>query len=137
VAYKIKMLGTEPLLVVRGYADAEHGPWSRSLPTPGRTIRVHESTEPNVEYPAKFLSRLSSVRLGRPATYQEYKNEDLPNLRGSEVAAVISRLFDTCAGFSDLFTSKIPVEILDGHVYQDMSANDRKARIYALVFLKS
>jgi len=66
---------------------------------------------------------------GRSATYKEYTNE-----RPAESSRERGRGSDLKA-FRHV--RRIPVEILDGHVYQDMSANDRKARIYALVFLKS
>jgi hypothetical protein len=137
---RIKLLAGSAIVLVRGYADGEQGPWERKLDPPSRAIvRLHENTKPTPdEYALNFRPELTSVQIGRPETKNTtYINKDLPNLRGAEAASIINALVGSCpAPTAGLSAGTVTAEVLEGQVYPDHSEIDRKARVHLLVFLK-
>jgi hypothetical protein len=140
VRMRLQMLAVDSLVLVRGYADGEQGPWQESLDPKFKNIEVHDRANPNAA-PAdyakefEFKPQLTNGVLGRPPNHAQYGNADLPNLRAEETANIVSSLVKSCSPPTNV-PSKIGVEILDGRVYQGKSAPDRKSRVHLLVFLK-
>jgi hypothetical protein len=139
VRMRLQMLAAESLVLVRGYADGEQGPWEHKLDPNYQYIQLHENAKPNttpVDYALEFKPELTKGVLGRPPNYANYGNLDLPNLRAEETANIVSSLVTSCAPPTNVPVGKIGVEILDGRVYAGKSAPDRKSRVHLLVFLK-
>jgi hypothetical protein len=141
VRMRLQMLAADSLVAVRGYADGERGPWEHPLDASRSKMQVHENADPTAkpaDYALTFKPELSQVTVGLPASsYTKYGNEDLPNLRGAEAAAVVWTLVKTCQHqASGIPPGRIAVGILEGRVYHERSEEDRKARVHLLVFLK-
>jgi hypothetical protein len=140
VLVRLKLLAADALVLVRGYADGEQGPWQRPLNPEFKDIQLHESANPNAkpaDYALEFRQDLTHVVLGRSSTgYAKYGNEDLPDLRAKATVQIVTSLLKSCSPPTNDPTGKIGVEILDGAIYQGTSAPDRKARVYLLIFLK-
>ena len=139
---RIKLIAGNALVLVRGYADGEQGPWRRDLDASRASIRLHENTNPNAasnEYALEFQSELAGVRIGlSTAGGATYGNEDLPNLRAAEVADILTALAGDCPSSTpSTSVGPIAVEILEGQVYPEHSEDDRRARVHLLAFLKA
>ena len=137
---RLQLLAADSLVLVRGYADGEDGPWTKPLDPSLRHVQAHESIAPNtrlIDYAMTFKPDLSQVDLGRPElNFSVYGNADLPDLRGEATARIVSTLVESCSLPPNLNPGNIGVEMLDGRVYDGKSTRDRKARVYLLVTLK-
>ncbi len=141
VSFKLKELASRSLIVVRGYADSERWPWERELNPPGPRILVHPLDGPPTggdDYGLRFGAEMSTVVLGQAATNRRtYGNEDLPDLRGAEVARILSKIVDACSPKGGVLgPGQVRVEILQGHVFGTTSEDDRRARVHLIVYLR-
>ena len=150
------MLAGDTLVLVRGYADGEQGPWRQKLRSDTRSIEVHANIDPDParsEYLMTFQSTQSRVELGHMETASSalcgnwtasnaqtcatYGNTDLPNLRADHIANLLSILIQGCPlPGTDVSTGPTKVEVLDGTVYPQHSPKDRKTRVYVVAYLK-
>jgi hypothetical protein len=139
---RLQIMAANALVLVRGYADGEQGPWRQTLDSSrATTVSLHENAKPNakeIEYSLTFRPDLTQVAIGQSGPRgTTYGNDDLPNLRGQETSEIISALVGTCPQtIPNTAAGMIPVEVLQGRVYPQHSEIDRKARVHLLVFLK-
>jgi hypothetical protein len=141
VRMRLQILAGRAVVLVRGYADGEQGPWRRGLDPSLATVRLHESVDPNAkqtEYAMNFRADQTQISVGQPGPNgPTYGNDDLPNLRGEETSEILSALVGSCPQvIPNTVPGDIPVEVLQGRVYPQHSEIDRKARVHLLVFLK-
>jgi hypothetical protein len=137
---KLKALAGHPILYVRGYADNQESPWKDPLylPFPPLVFHVHrnEGSDPLIdEIKLAFQAAESDCAIGKKEGDQTiYANPDLPNLRAVTTKRILEALMTTCPGRG---SSQIPVEILDGWVYSNHNEEDRKVRLFLVIFLES
>ncbi len=133
---RVQLLGADALFTVRGYADGEEGPWELPLDTEDRAVSLHKNSDPmaSSDYALTFRPELTAEVQGRPADYDSYGSEDLPNLRAAEVADVLSAMLDACPPQSRRKTGSVAAQVLEGRV-QDGRPFDSRARVNLLVSL--
>jgi len=136
----IQILGGNSLVLVRGYADGERGPWQRDLAAPVE-VQVHQpvdTTPADVDRDVDFAAAQTPKQLGHPEAGRiKYGNVDLPDLRAAAVADMIRTLVRSCPADPGLpALNQIELELLEGQVYSGFNAVDRKVRVYLMVYLK-
>jgi hypothetical protein len=141
VRMRLQVMAGRALVLVRGYADGEQGPWRQNLDPSLATVRLHENADPNTkqpEYALTFRPNLTQVSVGKDGPNgSTYGNDDLPNLRGEEVSEILSALIGRCPeSLPNTSAGTMPIEVLEGRVYPQHSEIDRKGRVHLLVFLK-
>lgn len=140
VMMRLQLLAADSLVLVRGYADGEDGPWEHPLNPAFKDVDLRENAFPErkpEEYALEFKPEpLSHIVLGRPTTYTTYGNVDLPNLRGEATQRIISALIQSCPPPANRQVGKIDVQVLEGRVYEAKSRVDRKSRVFLVIFLK-
>ncbi len=134
---RVQLLGADSLFAVRGYADGEEGHWELPLDPRDRSVVLHENSDPTAvsdDYALAFNPDLTAEVQGRPAAYDSYGSEDLPNLRAAAVAEILSAIIVACPLQSRRKIGSVAAEVLEGHA-DDGRPADRRVRVNLLVFL--
>jgi hypothetical protein len=121
--------GTRVLVAIRGYADGQHGAWSRPLekfPYNYETIRVMPPTDPDTENPLSYFLREEEIHI--PGG--EYDNSLLPDLRAEFIKRVlIIPALQKCKTF------RVDVKILKGFEYPTPDQpQERKVQVFLYLF---
>jgi hypothetical protein len=134
VKLQFSLLAGSSLVLVRGYADDQHGQFRRPLNNGPRQVKVHEEVHP---YDLIFQSSLTPKLAGREDRGAvTYGNDGLPNLRAAVTADLLGLITCTAPGIP-ASASPMAIELLDGRVYPEFRREDRRARVYLLAFLKA
>ena len=137
IQMQLKLMASEALVLVRGYADGELSDWRESLKGAVYKIEVHENAHPDSPESTDglvFREQLTPVSIG--VEKKDYGNEDLPNLRAAEVSALLNALIHCPEPEPNTSVGSVAVQILEGRVYPAHRELDRKVRVHLLVFLK-
>jgi hypothetical protein len=135
---RLQLAQVKPIVLVRGSADGEKVAWREKLDR-FYEIKLHKETTPNSESAddaLTFEQGESSVSIGQVGADGTYANKDLPNLRSNWIWKNLKDVLDCQQATPDISVGSIPFWILEGREYSHLDENDRKIRVYLLMFLK-
>jgi|HubBroStandDraft_6_1064221.scaffolds.fasta_scaffold44121_1 hypothetical protein len=135
VVMRLQLMRVNPIVLVRGSADGEKAAWHQRLDRPYE-IKLHNETTPkrdSADDGLTFEQGESSITIGEDGTYA---NKDLPDLRANWIWNNLKDVLDCQQATPDISVSSVRFWILEGREYSHLDQNDRKARVYLLMFLK-
>jgi hypothetical protein len=125
-------------VLFRGYADNTKSAWSHPLPASRTQVVAHRMEVGRGEM--TFSGQPDRIPIGKMRNSQPvYDNDDLPNLRGDEVASTIDKLVPQCAfrdaGLQGQKAGIVNIGVLEGAPFDVFNKIERKAFGFLLISL--